>query len=65
MKSSRPRNVSVSITDTPEGEIKVWCATFTIPGSLKRTDGKVDEADRLAKQKKIQQALERLVISEE
>lgn len=59
-RKDRPKNVSVSLYDSGNGELVVWNASFTIPGSLQRKDGKVDEADRVKKQKAIQKILTKL-----
>lgn len=59
-RKDRPRNVSVSLYDSGNGELVVWSASFTIPGSLERKDGKVDESDRVKKQKAIQKILAKL-----
>lgn len=52
----RARDVSASITDNGDGTISVWCVSFKLKGSLKRTvDGKgVDPEALRQKQKQIE-----------
>jgi hypothetical protein len=56
----KPRDVSVGIYDAGGGKLKVWSVTFTIPGSLSRTNGKIDETDRRRKEKEIAKLVESL-----
>jgi hypothetical protein len=54
----RPRNVSVSLYEK-DGELKIWCASFTIKGSIIATnDWKAREAAVRNKCKEIEKILE-------
>lgn len=54
----KPRNVSISIVESGPA-LKVWCASFTLKGSLPRTDDMiVDEKARKAIQRKLEKFLE-------
>lgn len=57
---SKPKNVHVGVTDDGKGEIHVWCISLRLKGSLPRQDGKVVESARLAKEREIQQLIEKL-----
>lgn len=56
----RPRDVSVGIYDAGGGKLKVWSVTFTIPGSLPKTNGVVNETVRRRKEKEIARLIESL-----
>ncbi len=62
---NKPKDVHVGIYDAGKDEIKVWCVSFTIKGSLHRKDGKVDEAARKKKEKEISKIIEGLTFPEE
>ena len=53
----RPKNVSVSLYQHG-GELRVWCASFTLKGELPVKDGKTDEAAIRRKQREIEKVLE-------
>ncbi len=53
----RPKNVSVSLYQHG-GELRVWCASFTLKGELPVKDGKTDEAAVRRKQREIEKVLE-------
>jgi hypothetical protein len=55
----RARNVSVSLYQQG-GELRIWCATFTLKGSLPIKDGKTDEGALRKKQREIEKLLESL-----
>lgn len=60
----KPRDVSVSIFDNKDS-IRVWCAAFTLKGTLPHKDGKVDEAVRKRIQKAIEKVLSQVEFPEE
>jgi hypothetical protein len=53
----RARNVSVSLYQHG-GELRIWCASFTLKGELPIKDGKTDEAALRKKQHEIEKLLE-------
>jgi len=53
----KPRNVSVSLVENGKDEVKAWCVSFTLKGSL-RKNGKVNEDTRKRMQNVIQKFLE-------
>ena len=53
----KAKGVSVSLYQQG-GELRIWCASFTLKGSLPMKDGKTDEAALRKKQKEIQKILE-------
>lgn len=53
----RPKNVSVSLYQHG-GELRIWCASFTLKGELPIKDGKTDEAAVRRKQREIEKVLE-------
>lgn len=52
----KPRNTSVSLIEV-NGNLRVWSASFTLPGTLAQKDGKVDEADR----KRLQETITKVI----
>ena len=61
----KARNVSVSIYDAGNGELRVWCSAFTIKGTLKRgANGLIDEAHRKMVETKVRRFLENLELPE-
>lgn len=60
---SKPRDVSVSLYDAGDDTLRVWCASFTIKGSLPQ--GKDREAAIKRKQKQIERLLATIEIPEE
>lgn len=48
----KARNISVSVVENGDGTVKVWSATLTVPGTI-RKDGKVDEVLRRKLEKQI------------
>ena len=60
----KPRNVSISVVESGD-DLKIWCATFTLKGSLPRVDGRVDEKARKALQKKLAKFLETVEFPDE
>ncbi len=59
----RPKNVSVSLYQHG-GELRVWCASFTLKGELPVKDGKTDEAAIRKKQREIEKVLESMEFSD-
>jgi hypothetical protein len=53
----RARSVSVSLYQQG-GELRIWCTTFTLKGSLPTKDGKIDEVALHKKQREIEKLLE-------
>lgn len=53
----KAKNISVSLYDAGNGELRVHCAGFTIKGSLSRKDGIVNEQERRKKQNEIERIL--------
>jgi len=59
----KPKNVSVSLYQNG-GELRVWCASFTLKGELPVKDGKTDEAAVRRKQREIEKVLESMEFSD-
>jgi len=59
----KPKNVSVSLYQHG-GELRVWCASFTLKGELPVKDGKTDEAAVRRKQREIEKVLESMEFSD-
>lgn len=58
---NRPKNISVGVYDAGNGELRVWCCSFSIKGSLIRKDGIVDNEDRNKKEQLIARTIEKVV----
>lgn len=62
----KPSNVSVSLYDAGDGTLHVWCASFTIKGSIpKDAQGRSYESAVRKKQKAIQRILETMEIPDD
>ncbi len=60
----KPSNVSVSLYDAGNGTLHVWCASFTIKGSIpKDPQGRSYESAIRKKQKEIEKLLETMEMS--
>ena len=57
---NKPKEVSVSFFPLPNGELKIWCASFTIKGERPK-----DEASYHKKCREIEKILEQLTLPEE
>ncbi len=55
----KARGVSVSLYQHG-GELRIWCASFTLHGSLPTKDGLTDEVALRKKQREIEKLLESL-----
>jgi len=53
----KPKDVHVSLYQSGEDTVRVWCVAFTLKGSVKK-DGKPNEALRKRMQNNIQTFLE-------
>ena len=53
----KPRNVNVALYQEGGEEVRVWCVSFNLKGSI-RKNGKPDEAARRRMQSLIQKFLE-------
>jgi hypothetical protein len=60
----KARNVSVSVVESDEGDVRVWACTFTIRGSI-RKNGEINEALRKQLQKKIATVISNMEFSDE
>jgi hypothetical protein len=54
----KAKDVSVSLYDAGDGILKVWCASFTINGTIPKKDGLAIEGAIKKKQKEIAKLIE-------
>lgn len=58
---NRPRDLSIGVYDTGNGDLRVWCCSFSIKGSLLHKNGIVDNDDRNKKEQLIAHVIEKIV----
>ena len=62
----KPKDISVSLYDAGDGTLRVWCASFTIKGSLpKDTQGRTLLSAVRKKEKQIAQLIQMLEVPDD